>query len=195
MGAAFDPETGRLYVPSITFPSTVALHTPDRRFSTARYFGVFTFRLEGPYGLPLTKPPYGRITAIDLNTGARAWMTPLGQGPRRHPMLRSLDLPPLGWPYRAHLLLTKTLLFAAQDGETSHRRPAERGFSATYDIVAVEPALQSFDKATGRLISRVALPANASGAPMTYMADGKQYIVVAIGGANVPAELVALNLP
>jgi quinoprotein glucose dehydrogenase len=195
VGAAFDPETGLLYVPSISFPSTVALHTPDRRFSDVRYLGVFGFSLEGPHGLPLMRPPYGRLTAIDLNTGERAWTTPLGQGPRRHPMLRPLHLPPLGWPYRAHLLLTKTLLFAAQDGKTSHRRSARRGFSTAYTIETVEPALQAFDKATGRLISRVALPANASGAPMTYMADGKQYIVVAVGGANIPAELVALSLP
>jgi quinoprotein glucose dehydrogenase len=195
VGAAVDPETGWLYVPSITFPSTVQLRPPDPYFSSARYFGVFGFALPGPNGLPLTKPPYGHITAINLNTGDHAWVTPLGQGPRDHPLLRHLHLPPLGWPHRAHLLLTKTLLFAAQDGETRNRRPAKRGFSAIYDIMTVEPSLRSFDKTTGKLISSTALPANASGAPMTYLAGGKQYIVVAIGGANIRAELVALSLP
>jgi quinoprotein glucose dehydrogenase len=61
------------------------------------YYGNIYNYLGGPRGLPLTKPPYGRITAIDLNTGEHAWMKPVGSGPRDHPALSELALPPLGW--------------------------------------------------------------------------------------------------
>ena len=70
--------------------------------------------VEGPQGLPITKPPYGRITAIDMNTGGHVWMVPNGDGPRDHPRLQGLNLPPLGQPSRDMPLLTKTLLFVSQ---------------------------------------------------------------------------------
>ena len=112
-GAAFDPDTGRLYVPSITMPFEVALSPSP--FSPAPLVGQHT-PLLGPRRLMITKPPYGRITSIELTTGDHRFAVPVGEGPRRHPALVALDLPPLGWPMRIHVLLTKTLLIAGQEG-------------------------------------------------------------------------------
>ncbi len=193
-GAAFDPDTGWLYVPSVTQPFTVTLYTPKSGESPARFVGRVAY-LPGPREIFLTKPPYGRMTAIDLTTGEQRWMVPLGEGPRHRAALKELDLPPLGWPFRTHTLLTKTLLFGAQEGPTSGVQPSRRGFADEFTLEGRDPKLRAFDKGTGALVADIALPANVNGAPMTYMASGRQYIVVAVGGANVPAELVALRLP
>ncbi len=151
------------------------------------------FPLKGPDGLPITKPPYGRITAIDLNTGDHKWMVPHGSGPRDHARLKALNLPPLGWPSRGFLLVTKTLLFAFQEPAVS---PEFSEATNTFEYMATtrEPRLRVFDKRTGRLISETELPANAGGSPMTYRVGSRQFIVVPVGGGGVPAELVALAL-
>src|SRR5262245_166587 len=195
-GAAFDPETGRLYVTSITSPNVVRLGAPPAGSPIRdRYVGRSS-RLTGPQGLPLLKPPFGRLTAIDLNTGEHAWMVPVGEGPWRHPRLDGLKLERLGWNRRSFPLVTRTLLFVAQAGATGPREPApDRPSVLVPRLVSDDPALQVFDKASGELIAKIALPENATGAVMTYLAGGTQYIVVPIGGANLPAELVALSLP
>ena len=99
-GAAVDPETGYLYVPSTNGHSTIQLTEPEpHEQSTLRYIRrSVSAGPVMPRGLPLWKPPYTRMTAIDLNTGEHAWMIPTGNGDRirNHPMLRDLDLPPLG---------------------------------------------------------------------------------------------------
>ena len=106
--------------------------------------------------------------------------------------LKSLNLPPLGWPSRGFLLVTRTLLFAFQEPAVSQE------FSeATNTLVHGhhrEPRLRVFDKRTGQLISETELPANAGGSPMTYRVGSRQFIVVPVGGGGVPAELVALAL-
>ena len=108
------------------------------------------FRLKGPDGLPITKPPYGRITAIDLNSGDHKWMVPHGSGPRDHARLKALNLPPLGWPSRGFLLVTKTLLFAFQEPAVS---PAFSEATNAFEYTATtrEPRLRVFDKRTGQL--------------------------------------------
>jgi quinoprotein glucose dehydrogenase len=141
------------------------------------------------------KPPYGRITAIDLNTGEHAWMSPVGNGPRNHPALEGLDLPVLGWDRRTFPLLTESLLFAAQMGIVLDRKVSDRGNAMTYDSASEEAFLRAFDPATGDLIAEVPLPGNATGNPMTYMTGDRQYIAVPIGGASERAELVVLALP
>jgi quinoprotein glucose dehydrogenase len=184
-GASGDPETGLLYVPSITNPMWAQLQKPLSAFATVDYYlGASGAGIEGPRGLPLFKPPYGRITAIDLNTGEHRWMVPHGEGPKDHPALKGLNLPDLGTPQRGFLVTTKTLLLAAQEGSWFNSEPPKH------------PArLRAFDKATGRQIGQVPLPAHATGAPITYMAGDKQYVVVPVGGVHWPAELVALRLP
>ena len=200
-GAAYDSDSGYLYVPSATLPFTITLTKPPSedseatRTSPARYVGKFDLVALSARGLLLTKPPYGRVTAIDLNTGDHAWMKPLGEGPRHHPDLSHLNLPRLGWPFRGHILLTKSLLLVAQEGRNANLRPSDRRNSIVADFNTFQPKLAAFDKATGELIAEVDLPANAAGAPMTYMMGGKQYIAMPVGGGNLPAELIALALP
>ena len=198
-GGAVDAETGILYVASATFPTVAALrHDPAR--STMDYIGGGGPRRAGdrsatpqgcgeigPLGLPLIKPPWGRITAIDLNTGEHLWMVPNGDTPdcvKNHPALSGLEIPKTGKPERSGILVTKTLLFA---GEGS-------GLMATPSW-AGGPMFHAYDKQTGEVVGEFELPANQSGIPMTYMVNGTQYIVVAVGARSHPAELVALTLP
>jgi quinoprotein glucose dehydrogenase len=179
-GAAFDPETGRLYVPSATNPflSQIVKGDPAR--------GNLQYR-RGPATLPtidglrLVKPPYSRLTAYDLNAGSIAWQIPIGDGPRNHPLLKSLNLGPLG-SGRGTVLLTKTLLFVGvRGGDRAGDTP--------------EPTtLQALDKTTGQALWSGVLPTSPVASPMTYLHQGQQYVVVAVGGGQT-AELVAFALP
>ena len=196
-GAGFDPDSGLLYVQSITAPFIVTLSRPDAARSDLRFAARPPAPADGPRGLPLTKPPYGRVTAINLTTGDHAWMSPLGEGPRDHPALTGLKLPRLGWPVRGAPLVTKTLLFVGQEPRrlNGRNRPSPRGNGVQADFETRDPALFVFDKKTGDLVAEIELPTNATGAPMTYLSNGRQFIVVPVGGANIPAELIALALP
>ena len=138
-------------------------------------------------GLPLLKPPYGRITALNLNTGEIAWMAANGDGPRDHPLLKDLHLPPLGIPNRPAPLITKTLLFIGEGSDAIIGTPQVSW--------AWGKKFRAYDKATGRVIWETELPSGTTGGPMTYMYNGKQYIVVPIGAKDHPAEFIALALP
>jgi quinoprotein glucose dehydrogenase len=182
-GAAVDPETGLLYVPSENRLSVLKYYTPDPaeggnlRFTQAEFGSGEQPTM--PQGLPLFKPPYSRITAIDLNAGDHAWMQPNGDGDRyrNHPALRDLDLPALGGEGRGGPLLTTTLLISALSAGGSDGGPR----------------LVARNKATGEVVGSFDLPAGAIGTPMTYLHEGTQYIALTIGG-EVP-ELIALSLP
>ena len=188
-GAAVDPETGTLYVPSRNAFDVVTYYNTESQGGNLRYTHLNSIELrEGypinqprmPDGLPLFKPPYSRMTAIDMNTGEHAWMAPLGNGDqiRTIPMLRDLNLPPLGGDStRSGPLLTKTLLIMALTAGGSDDGPR----------------LVAYDKATGAELASADLPARALGTPMTYMLDGRQYIALTVAG--LPPELVALRLP
>ena len=176
-GAAADPETGILYVASATIPSLSGMVEPQSSDATLNYVRDVTTRV-GPQGLPLTKPPYGRITAIDLNKGEILWQEPNGIGSpqvRSHPALAGVELPPLGSGLD-QVLVTKTLLLSAQP------TPNEAGF---FPLVAR-------DKLTGEVIAEVELPERAIGPPVTYLFEGEQYIAVTVRGT--PPELVVLNI-
>ena len=138
-------------------------------------------------GLPLIKPPYDRITAYDMNTGALIWQKTHSSTPdeiKNHPALKGLDLPRLGQPGRTFIgtLTTKTLLIAG-DGGVHTNGAGER--------VAL---LRAYDKATGADVGAVNMPAKQTGSPMSYMINGRQYIVVAVSGVN-GGELIAYALP
>ena len=137
-------------------------------------------------GLPLLKPPYGRITAIDLTKGDIAWQVAHGETPdniRNHPALKGLKIPRTGRPGNLGPLTTKTLVICGEAGF----------YTNEYGVRGA--MLRAYDKATGEEKGAVYMPAPQSGSPMTYMLKGKQYIVVAIGGGNYSAELVAYRLP
>ncbi len=184
-GAAIDPETQILYVPSVTAPIVVSLVKPNPDASDFNYVRGAPRSVQGPRGLPLVKPPWGRITAIDLNSGEHLWMVPNGEGPRDHEALQGLDLPRLGAPGRPAPLLTKTLLFIGEGSPSMLAMPRLAGGNM----------FRAYDKDTGEVLWETELQAGTAGAPMTYMVDGKQYIVVGIGEANRPAEFIALSLP
>jgi glucose dehydrogenase len=131
------------------------------------------------------KPPYGRVTAIDLNKGDRLWVVANGDGPRDNPAIKALNLPPLGQAVRSSAIVTKTLLFVTEGDQINPRRPPGGGGKK----------FRALDKATGQTLWEIELEAGANGAPMTYLFNGKQYVVLAIGGQRHPAELVALSLP
>ena len=184
-GAAVNPQSGVLYVPSRTRPSIHRLTPIADSTAFSRYGGSSQIGLQGPQGLPLPKPPYGRLTAIDLNTGDHLWVRPIGRGPRDHPALRHLKLEQdLGWPVRTFVIATPPLLLTASG------QPRETG---DY-FVEAEAHLKALNPATGLELTRIELPANATGAPLSYLANGRQYIAVPVGG-DLPSELVVLALP
>jgi quinoprotein glucose dehydrogenase len=187
-GAGFDPETGMLYVPSVTgtFVADLTPGNPDRM--NVRYTRGNRAFPAGPRGLPLLKPPYGRITAIDMNTGEHVWMVPNGDGPRNHPDIAHLNLPPLGQPGRAMTLLTKSLLFVSEGDPIMVRTPPGAGPEAG-------KGFRAFDKVTGEVVWETSFRAGNVGAPITYLHDGKQYIVLPIGSLEFPGEWIALALP
>ena len=136
-------------------------------------------------GLPLGKPPYGRISAIDLNKGEILWQIAHGDTPdnvRNHPDLRGMNIPRTGRPGLIAALVTKTLVIAGEGGTAM--QDGLRG-----------ARLRAYDKLTGRDAGSVYMPAPQSGSPMTYMLNGRQYIVVAVSGGNYSGELLAFRLP
>ena len=209
-GGAFDPETGILYVSSVTNPDSLSLVVADPKRSDMGYVATMGNRPPaklgdppsmgvrisgegparaniGPQGLPLVKPPWGRITAIDLNTGDHVWMIANGEAPdavKNHPAMKGIDLKNAGKPERSPLLVTKTLLFGADGPGLFNAGPNAGG-----------KVFRAIDKKTGAIVHEIILPASTTGVPMTYMMDDKQYIVVATGARGVPAELIALALP
>ena len=137
-------------------------------------------------GLPIVKPPWGRITAIDLNRGEMAWQIAHGDTPdnvRNHPALKGLSFPRTGRTGRIGVLATKTLLIAGEGGFFT-TPTGQRG-----------AMLRAYNKATGNEVGAVYMPAPQTGSPITYLLNGKQYLVLAISGAGYSGEYVAFRLP
>lgn len=176
-GAAFDPETGYLYVSSRRQYIVVGLRRVEDPAARG-YEYEHKFHQVALDGLPVVKPPYGTLTAYDMHRGEIAWQAPHGNGPRQRKPLRDLELPPLGNPNAAGFLVTRTLLFAGDRGDSSE---------SSY--------LRAYDKASGATLWERELPGrHHNAAPMTYLEDGRQHVVVAVGGAAEPARLVAYRL-
>jgi quinoprotein glucose dehydrogenase len=139
-----------------------------------------------PQGLPLLKPPYGRITAINMDTGDFVWQIAHGETPdyiRNHPALQGLNIPRTGQPGYVGVLVTKTLVIAADPQVT------------TTDAHPRGAMLRAYNKATGQEVGAVWMPAPQSGSPMTYMLNNKQYIVIAVSGGSYSGEYLAFSLP
>ena len=161
----------------MTMPSVVQLVEPTKDGTTEnRYIRGGARNVRGPQRLPLTKPPYGRISAINLDSGDYVWVKPNGEGIRQKIIDMGIDDPgPVGTFAISGPLVTKTLLFQAVTDNKKH-------------------LLTAYDKQTGETVHQFELPAAPGGTPMTYMVDGKQYIVIAVGGVK-DARLVTLALP
>ncbi|ODT89648.1 PQQ-binding-like beta-propeller repeat protein [Phenylobacterium sp. SCN 70-31] len=195
-GGAFDPETNLFYIysnsaysalgivpgdPQVTDNVGMLGQAPAPDGSADSSMAVPTVQ-----GLPLFKPPYGRITAIDLNKGEHVWQTAHGETPdevRNHPALKGVDVPRTGNRGKVGVLVTKTLIIAG-DGTTTTAPDGEHtGW------------LRAYDKATGEERGAVKLAGRVTGSPMTYSVGGRQYLAVAVGMLGKPAELVVYRLP
>ena len=210
-GASIDPDTGILYVDSFTGPTGISVvSTADNVTQSQPEPGTSAYRYElkyqpvgGPQGLPLLKPPYRRLTGIDMNTGEHVFQVAQGPGPKDHPAIKHLDLPDLGSSHagsgavaQGGILVTKTILVDFLPARIA--RPFDPGQDAE-EAAEEEPEtgghLRALDKATGAVLAEVWVDRHLHGAPMTYWHDGRQYIAVAGGGGREPAELVAMALP
>jgi quinoprotein glucose dehydrogenase len=135
-------------------------------------------------GLPLIKPPYGRITALDLNKGELVWQIAHGDTPdniKNHPALKGVNIPRTGRQGRLGVLVTKTLVMAGEGGFMT--TPNGRG-----------AYLRAYDKATGQEVGAVYMPAPQTGSLMTYSIDGRQYITVPISGPGYSAEFLTFRV-
>jgi quinoprotein glucose dehydrogenase len=205
-GGSFDPETKMLYVYSTTVVSSLGLVESDGKRSDMAFIrGTARDPKAAPpaapgaagggepaeppltvQGLPLIKPPYGRITAFDMNKGELVWQIAHGETPdniRNHPALKGLNIPRTGRQGRIGTLVTKSLLIAGEGGFFTMPN-GQRG-----------AMLRAYDKATGAELGALPMPAPQSGSPMTYMLKGRQYILVPVSGANYSGEFLAFRLP
>jgi len=206
-GGAYDPETHILYVYSQSAVATLGLVPPaEGTADGVRYHqgtvltgarrtggsGSATAQAGGAataptvQGLPLIKPPYGRINAINLDSGDILWQVPHGETPdaiRNHPALKGLNIPRTGRPGQVGTLVTRTLVIAGEPG-FGPTPSGQRG-----------SMLRAYDKRTGADAGAVYMPAPQTGSPMTYLLNGRQYLVVAISGGSYSGELVAFRLP
>jgi quinoprotein glucose dehydrogenase len=191
-GGSLDPETGVLYIFSNTQVSALGLVPGGDRSDMAYVLGQASNPEKANpvpvtvQGLPLIKPPYGRITAIDLQRGELQWQIAHGETPdniRNHPLLKGLTIPRTGRQGRIGTLVTKSLVVAGEGGFFT-LPDGRRG-----------AMLRAYDKATGAEVGSVYMPAPQTGSPMTYMLNGRQYIVIAISGQGFPGELMAFRLP
>jgi quinoprotein glucose dehydrogenase len=182
-GAVADSETGIMYVSSAaTIGAYGMINDTDR---SNMQFVRRDQQAPGPFGLPLLKPPWGRITAIDLNTGKVLWEMANGDTPTaisEHEKLAGVELPRTGHEERAGLLVTRSFLFAGEG-------------SGLYGMSGGGNMFRAHDKLTGEIVAEVDLGVRQSGVPMTYALNGEQYIVVAAGAPNQGGELVALKVP
>ena len=185
-GAAFDKETGILYVPSSHLYDILALGPSQHPESTLPLVKQQVPRMTGPQGLPSPfKPPYSRLVAIDLNKGDILWSVANGDGLRNHPAFKGLNVGPVGAPSRLAALVTKSFVFMGEGPNNGVGVPPQGGGKI----------FRAFDKKTGRIAWEMELPGGTTSAPMTYMVNGKQFIVVGIGWRDQPGELIALALP
>lgn len=176
-GAVADPETGMLFVASQTAPGVLALAEtpPDAEID----YVIGRFGSPTVQGIPIVKPPWGRISAIDLNEGELLWQVANADTPARirdNPLLAGIEVPRTGWATRAGLLVTRNVLFAGE------------GAGGT-------PTFRAHDKMTGEILWEAELPASQTGMPMAYELDGRPYVVVPVAGPGAPAELVVFTLP
>jgi quinoprotein glucose dehydrogenase len=192
-GAAVDPETGMFYVSTYRLPFLVTVRKPRPGESSYDYFGEFRY-LPGPRGLPLFKPPFGSIVAIDMNSGEHRWRIPVGRA-ELFPSMQQLGIRErLGFPSRSFALITKTVMIVVQSGYFGTPRLPAGGTRRIADLHDFDPHLWVYDKTSGAMLAEIALPSNAVGSPVTYMAGGKQFVVFPVGGGPLVEELIAVAL-
>jgi quinoprotein glucose dehydrogenase len=192
-GAAIDPETGMFYVGTYRLPTLVTLRKPLPTEVSYDFIGEARF-LMGPSGQPLFKAPFGSIVAIDMNSGEHRWRIPIGRS-EVMPLSRKLGIRERrGFLFRSWGLVTKTVMIVVQMGYHDSLRVVPEHKQFILDLHNFDPHLWVYDKTSGEMLAEIPLPANAVGAPITYMAGGKQYIVFPVGGGPLAEELIAVSL-
>ena len=196
-GGSFDPETNILYLYSHTLLRVLSMVNDPKR-SDMNYTSVGGGDDSGGagltvQGLPLVKPPWGRITAIDLNKGEIVWQIAHGETPdnvKNHPALKGVEIPRTGRTGGAGgssggigTLVTKSLVISGEGGQFTTPN-GQRG-----------AMLRAYNKATGKEVGAVYMPGAQTGGPMTYMLNGKQYLAVSVSGNTLPGQLVVYKLP
>lgn len=186
-GASVDPETGIMYTPMRLKPQYAGLRKGDPKTTDMDYNGGGGGApIEGPFGLPILKPPYSLLFATDMNKGEHLWKVPIGGAPdyvRNNPKLKglNLDFDHMGqFDVRPSPLLTHDVLFMGEGGNLS-------GGSGG-------PMFRAYDKKTGQVVWEKKLPNVVTGGPMNYMVNGKEYIAVTVSSRGKPAEIIALTL-
>lgn len=199
-GEAFDPDTGMLYVPTrTTFLINRMRGIAPASAPAADQHGAPPPPPPGSLtnidGLPILKPPYARVTALDLHKGTQAWITPIGNGPRNHPLLAGKNVPPMGDAILgASPLVTKTMLFVSVTYTFVNGLPQPTAWEKWADPDFKKNVLYAMDKKTGKILKVFQADNLGAAGPMTYLYKGKQYIAIATG--NGPdCELVAYTLP
>jgi quinoprotein glucose dehydrogenase len=204
-GGSLDPETNYLYIFANSGVQSLGMIKPDQTRSDMDFVsGTARDPNAAPpaagrggggggeggggltvQGLPLAKPPYATITALDMNAGTKVWQIAHGETPdnvKNHPALKGLNIPRTGRQGRIGVLTTKSLVIAGEGGFFTTPN-GQRG-----------AMLRAYDKATGKEVGAVYMPAPQTGSPMTYMLNGNQYVTVSIAGPGSPAELLVLKL-
>jgi quinoprotein glucose dehydrogenase len=207
-GGSYDPQTHMLYTFTWANVSPLGLLPPQGGRSDMNYISGIVRPAAAPapaagrggggeggeggpggltvQGLPVFKPPYGSIVAINMDKGEIAWKIAHGETPdavRNSPALKGLNIPRTGRGGLVGVLTTGSLVIAGERGTFTNAQGQNGAL------------LRAYDKATGKDAGAVFMPQGQTGSPMTYMANGKQYIVIAIGGAGYPGELLAFRLP
>jgi quinoprotein glucose dehydrogenase len=190
-GGSYDPQTHLLYVYGKTEVTSLGLVPPGGKSDMNFIRGTAGEGEAGGggltvQGLPIFKPPYGAITAINMDKGEIVWQVPHGETPdnvRNSPALKGRTIPRTGRAGNVGIVTTSTLVISGEPGFITNAQ-GQRG-----------AYLRAYDKATGKDAGAVFMPAGQTGSPMTYMWNGKQYIVIAVGGQGFPAELLAYRLP
>ncbi|MGD2131690.1 MAG: c-type cytochrome, partial [Maricaulaceae bacterium] len=185
--AAFDPNTHMMYVPIRHKVYIAGLSRGDPEITDLPWVRTGGGILQGPRGLPILKPPYSELVMTDMDAGEHVWRVPTGAAPdfvQNHPDLREreVDFEHMGqWDIRPSPLLTSEVLFLSDASNIS-------GTSGSEMFYALDPE-------TGARVWETALPSLGTGTPMTYMDEGRQFIVIGVSSRDHPAELVALALP
>jgi len=193
-GAAIDPETQTLYVTTYRVPSLITVHKPVAPWQGSYDFIGESKYVPGPRGLPLMKPPFASLVAIDMNSGEHRWRIPIGRSSAMGPVRRLNLSGDYGVLARSWALVTKSVMIVVQMGYLSPPHFVPEKKRPIRDLHNLDPHLWVYEKATGDKLAEIELPSNATGAPITYMAGGKQFIVFPVGGGPVTEELIAVAL-
>lgn len=214
IGASYDPELGYLYIESMTRPTAMSLVSPESGESQTVGLpesGKSDFNYEikyqstaGPRGLPLVKPPYRRLTAIDMKAGEHAFQVPQGRGLADHPAIKELDLDPMGTPYigvaEGGILVTKTMLVSYLPHDPSFATDGEENVLGILRQRPTGGFLRALDKSTGEVLAQIEVDRTFYSIPITFAHEGRQYIALAGGGGGrglspEKEELVVYALP